>query len=70
MIFLQRWKFFSNKGNDLNLQRVQKLIVQIQDTTGNGASLQPITDANGDLVFLEIINPGSTNEFDYIYTPR
>lgn len=59
MIFLHRWKFFSNRGNDLNLSKNQKISVKIIDTTGDGAKFQAITNNAGDLVFLEIINAGA-----------
>ena len=59
MIFLHRWKFFSNRGNDLNLSKDQKISVSIVDASGDGATFQPITNNAGDLVFLEILTPGS-----------
>ena len=58
MIFLQNWKFFSKKGNQLNLSRKQKISISIADSSGNGVEIQPITSPSGDLVFLEIINGG------------
>jgi hypothetical protein len=59
MIYLHRWKFFSNKGNDLNLIKEQKVDVVIEDVSGQGAVFQPVTDSNGNLVFIEIVSSGS-----------
>lgn len=58
MILLNRWKFFSNKGYELNLERIPKIIVEIKNSVGSGALFQPITDNLGNLIALEIIEPG------------
>lgn len=58
MIFLHNWKFFSKKGNQLNLTRKQNIFLEVIDTSGKNAVLQPLTSANGNLIFIEILDGG------------
>ena len=58
MILLNRWKFFSKTGNELNLEKIPKIVVEIKNSVGYGAWLQPITDPQGNLLALDIIEPG------------
>lgn len=58
MILLHHWKFFSKSGSDLNLEKIPKIFVSIKNTLGKNAFLLPITDNSGNLVHIEIIEPG------------
>lgn len=58
MIYLQNWKFFSKTGDELNLFKRPNITIEIIDENGKNASLLPITNQDGDIVFIEILDPG------------
>ena len=58
MIYLHRWKFFCDKGDELNLAKIPNIKTEINDSTGKGAEVMPITNSNGDIIFFEIISSG------------
>lgn len=58
MIFLNRWKFFSNRGNDLNLIKIENIVVEISDSTGKNAKFLALTDSSNNLTYIEIVSSG------------
>ena len=52
-------KFFNSKGDNLNLSKIQNQTINIKDSTGQGLVLQQVTNSEGKLIGLLVLNGGS-----------
>lgn len=57
-LYFNNLNFFSKKGYSLNLNKEYKVFLIINSSTGSDGFLEPITDINGNLISINIINSG------------